>query len=70
MLVLNGPRTVGKSTLLGELADRLGQRVVDRGMGHSRALGQALGRMTRRARHRTARGSGQPGIRAIARVIS
>ena len=29
VLVLNGPRTVGKSTLLSELADRLGQRVID-----------------------------------------
>jgi uncharacterized protein len=29
VLVLNGPRTVGKSTLLGQLAERLGQTVVD-----------------------------------------
>lgn len=29
VLVLTGPRTVGKSTLLGELADRLGRRVID-----------------------------------------
>jgi predicted AAA+ superfamily ATPase len=29
VLVLNGQRTVGKSTLLGELAGRLGQRVID-----------------------------------------
>jgi predicted AAA+ superfamily ATPase len=29
VLVLNGPRTVGKSTLLGQLAQRLGRMVVD-----------------------------------------
>jgi len=29
VLVLNGPRTVGKSTLLSQLAERLGQTVVD-----------------------------------------
>ena len=29
VLVLNGPRTVGKSTLLGELAERLGRAVID-----------------------------------------
>jgi uncharacterized protein len=29
VLVLNGPRTVGKSTLLGQLADRLGRTVID-----------------------------------------
>jgi uncharacterized protein len=29
VLVLNGPRTVGKSTLLGELAERLGRTVID-----------------------------------------
>ena len=29
VLVLNGPRTVGKSTLLGELAARLGRSVID-----------------------------------------
>jgi len=29
VVVLNGPRTVGKSTLLGELADRLGRPVID-----------------------------------------
>jgi uncharacterized protein len=29
VLVLNGPRTVGKSTLLSQLADRLGRRVID-----------------------------------------
>jgi uncharacterized protein len=29
VLVLNGPRTVGKSTLLGELAGRLGRPVID-----------------------------------------
>jgi hypothetical protein len=28
-LVLNGPRTVGKSTLLGQLAERLGRPVID-----------------------------------------
>lgn len=29
VLVLNGPRTVGKSTLLGQLAGRLGRPVID-----------------------------------------
>jgi uncharacterized protein len=29
VLVLNGPRTVGKSTLLSQLAERLGQTVID-----------------------------------------
>jgi predicted AAA+ superfamily ATPase len=29
VLVLNGPRTVGKSTLLSQLADRLGRAVID-----------------------------------------
>jgi predicted AAA+ superfamily ATPase len=29
VLVLNGPRTVGKSTLLGQLAERLGRPVID-----------------------------------------
>ncbi|HEY2576595.1 MAG TPA: ATP-binding protein [Streptosporangiaceae bacterium] len=29
VLVLNGPRTVGKSTLLGQLAERLGRTVID-----------------------------------------
>jgi predicted AAA+ superfamily ATPase len=29
VVVLNGPRTVGKSTLLSELAGRLGRAVVD-----------------------------------------
>ena len=29
VLVLNGPRTVGKSTLLGQLAERLGRAVID-----------------------------------------
>jgi predicted AAA+ superfamily ATPase len=29
VLVLNGPRTVGKSTLLGQLAGRLGRSVID-----------------------------------------
>ena len=29
VVVLNGPRTVGKSTLLGELARRLGRPVID-----------------------------------------
>lgn len=29
VLVLNGPRTVGKSTLLGQLAERLGRMVID-----------------------------------------
>ena len=29
MVVLNGPRTVGKSTLLSELARRLGRAVID-----------------------------------------
>jgi predicted AAA+ superfamily ATPase len=29
VLVLNGPRTVGKSTLLSQLADRLGRTVID-----------------------------------------
>lgn len=29
VLVLNGPRTVGKSTLLGQLAERLGRVVID-----------------------------------------
>src|SRR6516162_2087181 len=29
VLVLNGPRTVGKSTLLSQLAERLGRAVID-----------------------------------------
>jgi len=29
VLVLNGPRTVGKSTMLGQLAERLGRAVID-----------------------------------------
>jgi len=29
VLVLNGPRTVGKSTLLSQLAERLGRTVID-----------------------------------------
>jgi predicted AAA+ superfamily ATPase len=29
VLILNGPRTVGKSTLLGQLAERLGRPVID-----------------------------------------
>lgn len=29
VIILNGPRTVGKSTLLGELAQRLGRQVID-----------------------------------------
>lgn len=29
VIVLNGPRTVGKSTLLGQLAEHLGRIVID-----------------------------------------
>jgi predicted AAA+ superfamily ATPase len=29
VVVLNGPRTVGKSTLLSQLAERLGRPVID-----------------------------------------